>query len=381
MERPGLDSAPVEPPQGNYTLNTLRNHRPHHPTPNIGSEIASLLSCAWRSKAPPNAISGEMLARLAPALIDGGAAAVAWFGIRNLDFPPLPDVLRSYREAYLVAAAQSIAHETHLETIVSVLNHAGVRSILIKGWPAGRLYPEPGLRPVGDIDLWIDPDQRKQAASIIRELGAIAASVDLDHDQMTRFEDRDFEDLYRHGQTIKLSSTTARVLGKEDQIRILALHFLKHGGWKPIWLLDIAVLLEPAPSAFDWHLCLGSHARRARWVGSTIALAHELLGAEIPVGAPACVAAGPPSWLKKTVLEEWSHPSGRPPDASLLRAFHMRSASLKSWLRKRWRNPIQATIDCNGPFDNLSRLPYQLWDTSLRAIRYGGRRLCAHQRR
>jgi hypothetical protein len=368
MELHGLGIAPVEAAHLSSRPKNLRSQNPHETTPPIGSEIASLLSLSWRWPAvPTKGISGESLEKVAPALIDGGAAALAWLRIRHLDSSLRPDVLRTYREAYLIAAAQSLAHEIDLAKVISVLNDSGVRSILLKGWPVGRLSPEPGLRPVGDIDLWIDPDQREHAGLIIRELGAIAASVDLDHDQMARFEERDFEDLYRHGHTVKIFSTAVHVLRKEDQIRILALHFLKHGGWRPMWLWDIALLLEWEPSVFDWRLCLGTNARRARWIGCTIALAHELLGAGIPPGAPACVAAGLPSWFRKTVLEEWSNPprftQGR------------RSTFLKPWLRGRWRNPIQATIDWNGSFDKLPRLPYQLWDAAVRAIRYGRRRL------
>jgi hypothetical protein len=159
-----------------------------------------------------------------------------------------------------------------------------------------------------------------------------------------------------------------RVLRNEDQIRILAFHFLKHGGWRPIWLWDIALLLEWEPSLFDWHLCLGTNARRARWIGCTIALAHELLGARIPAGAPACVTAGVPSWFRNTVLEEWGNrPRFTSEHASLLRALQCRSTSLKDWVRRRWRNPIQATIDCNGSFNNFPRLPYQLGDAVARA--------------
>lgn len=355
----------------------MRSQNPHDRAPSIGSEIASLLSLSWRCPAvPTKGISEESLERVAPALIEGGVAALTWSRIRHLDSSLRPDVLRTYRQAYLIAVAQSIAHEIDVARVISVLNDAGVRSILLKGWPVGRLYPEPALRPAGDIDLWIAPDQREQARSIIRELGAIAASVDLDHDQMTRFEQRDFGDLYRHGHTVKIFSTAVRVLRKEDQIRILALHFLKHGGWRPVWLWDIALLLEWEPSVFDWRLCLGTNARRARWIGCTIALAHELLGAGIPRGAPACVTAGLPSWFRKTVLEEWSNPPRFTPEPGSLRgARGRRSTFLKLWLRGRWRNPIQATIDCNGSFDKLPCLPYQLWDAALRAIRYGRRHL------
>src|SRR5260370_12421195 len=126
--------------------------------------------------------------------------------------------------------------------------------------------------------------------------------ADLDHDQLRRFENRSFDDFYASCDTVHLGSTPIKVLRREDQTRILCLHFLKHGGWRPIWLCDIAVLLESSNATFSWELCLGRDARRARWIGCTMALARYLLGARIPLRAPRCVTPKPPPWLNRTLF-------------------------------------------------------------------------------
>jgi hypothetical protein len=194
----------------------------------------------------------------------------------------------------------------------------------------------------------------------------------LDHDQFRRFESRSFTNFYDSCDTVQLGLTPIKVLRREDQTRVLCLHFLKHGGWRPIWLCDIAVLLESGHAAFSWDLCLGSDARRARWIGCTIALARDLLAARIPLGAPPCVTFNPPGWFTHTILREWSNPSA--PNATsfalLIRELRSRPWKLKSAVRGRWRNPIQATIDCNGAFDGRPRLPYQIWDGSRRARQF-----------
>ncbi len=206
---------------------------------------------------------------------------------------------------------------------------------------------------------------------VIRAAVTGSQLVDLDHDQLRRFETRSFADFYPSCDTVHMGSTPIKVLRREDQLRVLCLHFLKHGGWRPIWLCDIAALLESGNGAFSWELCLGDNARRARWIGCTIALACNLLGARIPPGAPRCVTSSPPAWFTRTILREWDKPSA--PNATtfalLIPELKSRPWKLKSALRGRWRNPIQATVDCNGPFDTLPRLPYQLWDGVSRAHR------------
>ena len=335
----------------------------------IGMQLAEILSGSWRQRNPM--LSSEDLHRHAPLLAASGGAALVWFGIRRHRAKFSESALNLYREAYIGSAAGAAAHEVELERLLQALNAAGIRSILVKGWSVGRFYPESGLRPCGDIDLWVDPDQRAQVDEVVKRVASGRQAVDLDHDQFRRFENRSFADFYDSCDTVHLGSTPIKVLRREDQTRTLCLHFLKHGGWRPIWLCDIAVLLESSNAPFNWEFCLGRDARRARWIGCTIALARELLGTRIPPGAPRCVTSNPPGWFTRTILKEWSNHSA--PNAIsfavLIPELKSRPWKLKSAVRDRWRNPIQATVDCNSAFDALPRWPYQLWDGVSRARR------------
>ena len=187
---------------------------------------------------------------------------MAWFRIRQSGKDLSPSVLRVYHEAYISLVATAAAHEAELERLSNALCAANIRFVLLKGWSVGRLYPESGLRPSGDIDLWIDPQQRLAAEAVLRDL-ALTRAVDLEHDQLARFEDRGFAEFYALCDTPQLGSAAVKILRLEDQVRILCLHFLKHGGWRPLWLCDIAILLESQRGTFDWKVCLGANHRRA----------------------------------------------------------------------------------------------------------------------
>jgi hypothetical protein len=338
----------------------------------IGVELAEILAGTWRRPSLCKlTLSSENLHRHAPLLASSGGAALTWFGIRRHKSEFSESVINLYREAYIGSAVSAAAHEVELERLLQALNAAGIRSILLKGWSVGRLYPESGLRPSGDIDLWIEPAQQAQAGEVLTRVASGRQPVDLDHDQFRKFENRSFADFYDSCDTVHLGPTPIKVLRREDQTRILCLHFLKHGGWRPIWLCDIAVLLESSNVAFNWELCLGSDARRAGWIGCTLALARDLLGARIPQGAPRCVMSSPPGWFTRTILREWGNPAvpNSTRFALLLPELSFHPWRLKSAMHGRWRNPIQATVDCNRAFDALPRWPYQLWDGISRAYR------------
>ncbi len=349
----------------------------------IGRDLASILAKSWAQPRPGETnLSNENLRTYFPLLSETGTAALAWWLICPLKSSLTKEIVELYREAYVRSVAQTLVHERELASVVHALNTSGIRSILLKGWSVGRLYPESGLRPCGDIDLWVDPTQQARAEEVVRRVASGRLPVDLEHDQFRRFETRSFADFYACSETAYLGSAPVQVLRREEQIRILCLHFLKHGGWRPIWLCDIAVLLDRGNEAFNWQLCLGNDPRRARWIGSTIALARDLLAARIPDGAPPSVTSSPPKWFKRTVLQEWSDP--RPPRvaalAALLPALRLRPWQINAVMRGRWRNSIQATVDCDGAFDALPRWFYQVKDAASRALHFGREWAALHHR-
>ena len=177
--------------------------------------------------------------------------------------------------------------------------------------------------------------------------------------------------MYSCSELVKLENTGVRVLGAEDHLRILCLHFLKHGGWRPLWLCDVAAGLESRPSTFDWDRCLGRSKRRADWIGCTVGLAHRLLGANLGDAPVHDRATHLPAWLVRSVMHQWNAPY--PPNLPLIvsqikRGLREPREVLRD-LRKRWPNPIQATVDADGPFNGATRLSFQIVNCFGRAVK------------
>ena len=139
---------------------------------------------------------------------------------------------------------------------------------------------------------------------------------------------------------------------------------------KPSWLCDVAAALESRHPNFDWDRCFGRNKRRADWIACAIGLANRLLGAELRDVPVENRANSLPRWLISSVLKQWStpYPPNLPSFASQLKGSWWRADVLTA-VRQRWPNPIQATVDGNGSFDNTTRLPFQLRDCIARTVK------------
>jgi hypothetical protein len=197
-----------------------------------------------------------------------------------------------------------------------------------------------------------------------------AAAVDL-HQGFAKLDACSPDELYARSQLVKLGEVDMRVLGYEDHLRLLCVHLLRHGAWRPLWLCDIAVALESRPASFDWDRCLGPDRRRADWVACTIGLAHQLLGVSIDDTPVAWRASHLPGWLVPTVLKQWETPctaDHRPPELFVTALHH--PTRLPHALRLRWPDRIAATIGLGGPLNALPRLPFQLAHCLVRLVRF-----------
>jgi hypothetical protein len=172
---------------------------------------------------------------------------------------------------------------------------------------------------------------------------------------------------------VSLHGAEVRTLGPADELRLLCLHFLHHGGWRPLWLCDVAAAVEARPIDFSWDLCLGSDPTTANWVACTVALARDLLGAELGDVPPQLRARNPPRWLTSAVLTSWEKPDpwehpplsyGRP-----LADYGPHPMKLVTALRKRWPDPITATVSLRRPFNAWPRLPFQIAHCLQRGVR------------
>ena len=336
-------------------------------TLNKGSLIAQLLAGSWRQSPRPLEISAEQLEIATPSLLASGAAALAWKRVCQSALRASPAALE-LEQAYRLHSLQSAIHERDIQSILTLLDRAGIEPVLVKGWAIARLYGESGLRPYGDIDLCVNP---KQLAAAQAALSNEANNIQVDlHRGFAKLDTRSWDELYARSQLLKIEDVEVRVLGPEDHLRALCFHFLREGAWRALWLCDIAVAVESRAANFDWDLFMGRDAKRREWFACSIALAHHLLEADLD-GVPEAIARKRlPGWLVPAVLKAWE-----------VRAMlHRHSTPMTNlWrspaytltpknLRTHWPNAIEGTIGVNGPFNEMPRLPFQLGNCAVRTM-------------
>jgi len=330
-----------------------------------GAMVAKILEGSWRASPPALSLPPEALTEAAPLILRSGAASLGWWRVRHFDLRNAEEAAQ-FREAYLLHTIQAVLHEREIRQALSLLRSAGIEPLLVKGWAIARSYPEHGLRPYGDVDLCVLPEQYPAALATLASSNNEYGFVDL-HSGSASLDYLSFEEVYARSRLVEMGDVSVRVASDEDHLRILCLHLLRHGAWRPLWLCDIAAALESRAADFDWGRCLAAEGRRPDLVVCAIGLAHQLLGAKADDTPLAGRAGRLPRWLLPTVLKQWSaHYKFRNPVGSYLR----QPSGLLKELRRHWPNPIEATANLNGPFNELPRFPFQLGDALLRSANF-----------
>ena len=340
-------------------------------TGNPGSLLISkLLMGAWRPKPPAALTSAEELETIAPLLIASGGGALAYWKIRETPLSST-QAAQDLKQTYRLNTLQAVIHEREIRQVIKLLGQEGIEPLLVKGWAVARLYPEQALRPYGDIDLFVPPEQFGKAAKILNSEAGKKFFVDL-HRGASHLDTEPLEDLYARAETVALEDERIRVLSPEDHLRVLCVHFLHHGAWRPAGLCDIGLMVENSRADFDWDLCLTKNSKRAGWVTCTIGLAHQLLGADIS-GLPIEASAKRlPRWLVPAVLKEWENPISInhvvPPPLSGSISHPLETFKA---IRRRWPpNPIQATVLMNGSFNEWPRIIFQAGSYAARTAKF-----------
>jgi hypothetical protein len=183
------------------------------------------------------------------------------------------------------------------------------------------------------------------------------------------------EEIFARSRSISLGDVSARVPSPEDHLRILCLHLLRHGAWRPLWLCDVALAVEARESDFDWKVFFGRDEKRADWLACVLGLANKLLGANVIDTPIAGKAAKLPAWLPRAILRRWSRwynsdyrnqawasiLSHKTQPIRLLEDAYFRC------------DPIRATVELEGRFNNIPRLPYQIAALLRRAPEFASR--------
>ena len=337
-----------------------------------GAWIASALRGSWRASPPAVDWDTIPLRHVAPFLLATGAAGLVWRRLRGAGTID-PDAGGELQQAYRLHTLQAALHEGDLARVITGLRAAGVEPLLVKGWAAARFYPEPGLRPYGDLDVCVHPGDHRAAQQVVATVALDGSTVDL-HRGCRDLGDRAFDDLRARSRLLPLGDVPVRVLAPEDELRLLCQHLLRHGAWRPLWLVDVCAALESLDARFDWDRFFAGGARAAAWLAAVLALAGELLDARLdhtPLSTAPVVA---PRWLATSVLRQWSNSARWPSRTLLVPAILGRPLAALAEVRRRWPDPIQATVRWRGPVSGAPRGLFQLL-RSLAAMPTFGRQL------
>ena len=83
------------------------------------------------------------------------------------------------------AAVRSIMQSLDLEEVMALLNGAGIKAMLFKGWLAAQNYASPECRPMGDFDILILPEQKSAVHDLFQKVRREPAATPAPGDETT----------------------------------------------------------------------------------------------------------------------------------------------------------------------------------------------------
>jgi putative nucleotidyltransferase-like protein len=236
--------------------------------------------------------------------------------VQSAEYPP--EAKRMFVANRLSYSSRLRQLERCLASVVTALDTASVPSIVLKGPAlANAIYPDPMLRPYGDLDIvcreedWLrthavliglgftskddvnsPPPKvwRKKAyyhTQYYRESDAILVEVHYDLWQIglrPKLGDR----FWQRAEGVSIAGANALMLSAEDQLLHLCVHLHHHGYKRLIWFTDLAMLLMRRPE-MDWRYVVW--AARQEGVGASVY--YCLLYLERLLGSTA------PEWVRK----------------------------------------------------------------------------------
>lgn len=330
----------------------------------LGRILLKLHWQCWRADPPPLDVELSELVAVLPILIRSGSVGLVWPRLKG-QLGREGAIALALEHAYQAQIAHNEVCQREIAESVTRLRAAGIEPVLVKGWAVSRLYPAPLVRPAGDIDLVVRHEEFARAKAILTCPETPTISVGLDLQDESTWNDWPGDGFRERSELIDVDGVLVQVPCTEDHLRLLCFHFLRHGAVRPSRLSDIALSLETRDERFDWDRCLGQNAVQANWVRTTLGLAHVYQGAEIGSTPVADVVDALPAWLMAAAGDRLRRDQDDPSDAFGQLAMH--PGQLAVILRRRWPDPVSATLRYPGTFSASPRLPLQ-WIVYARQI-------------
>ena len=191
--------------------------------------------------------------------------------------------LNAERGAHVIGA---LHRSRELVRIARALDAAGIRHVFIKGIALSiQLYGNPVARGGRDIDVLVERDRTRDAEAILRDLGYVppihASPVRPDENTppkesgwvhgesriLAELHDRlcenpallpwGFEALWAEREMVTIAGTVVPTMAQRRLPIYLAVHGIRHGWQRLMWLTDLAVLLD-SDAAWDEALAMAA---------------------------------------------------------------------------------------------------------------------------
>jgi hypothetical protein len=274
-------------------------------------------------------------------LLEQGLAALMWHGWFGRGIPAIPEEFTlCLRTAYYAAVGDAELHHQEIKQILQALAESHVIPVAFKGAAlAYTVYPDAVCRPMSDVDLWLQPDDMLQAASVLAEQSYVprfkatrpvamarqnggelqlvgqspgTGLIELHWgvfpgEWLQRTANVDDDGLWARTMPATLAGQPALILAPEDNVLQVAVHIAINHNMSSPWLrglMDIALLARHYP--IDWDVIV----QRARaWRVATalwlvLSLTVDLAGLE---EAAETVRQLQPSSLRRRLIHRFAN--------------------------------------------------------------------------
>lgn len=212
------------------------------------------------------------------------------------------NVEQELQEIYHHQSWQSIRLHYELKKILKVLGDEDIPVIVLKGAALAELvYKDIALRPMGDIDILVQPRDLLRSHRVLLREGYSSVSFFRELREHLTYDNgrahievhpriKELPNLnpWNHAHRATIASTDTLVLGKEDFFLHICVHPYRHlrktGSVSLIWLYDIAEFLNRYRAELDWdYITETSKKHRVEGVVYSFSrLTNELFGEHIP---------------------------------------------------------------------------------------------------
>jgi Uncharacterised nucleotidyltransferase len=342
-----------------------------------GWVAATLLRGAWREDTPPSDASIDAV--LFQTLKQTGSLGLI---ARRLDARSDAVALEA-RAVWRWQQLHSVVRGRVVARVVQALGSIGIEPVLLKGLAAARHYRVAGVRPTGDIDLLVAPCDLRRAADVVRELGFkrtwsvhpgwIALEgpdgvIDLQVG-LWPLSNNEAAHAMRSDESFVVEGVPVRVPQGDLELRFFAIHAVKHGFLRPMWLCDVAAAIETSEH-LDWSSIFAGPWPIRSWIAGAIAVAMRLLGLSVPLDVRArCHSSAP--WVDPLVLRRWGDGERVViSDGALVEALRGQRSALAALqgIARGWPDPLHVVVHRGWPLDHTVARAAVLFAASERAL-------------